>query len=581
MMNSSPYFMNSMPITSQPPVTLPSAQMPKPIGTDAAVEETNSENTPVSNVTVQPPPPPPPPPSSTPSPSSENNNFCNGSSKQAPGSGGIKFTLPKKKIQNKNFQSNREVAQERINNFRSYTESSSANTEEDANVPLHPNILQQKSVSTMAQDSWPPSLKNYVNECFRKCKNDFDKDQVEIILKGKLIRAYNDGIIYTKDWDLEPLPSIHSERMEIEQNTSSTVKNQHSKMNSNSKANFQHRNRNYSYRSRSRSHSRSYSRSRSRSRSRTPPRKVVRRKRHSSSSDSSDDSRGSRRTLSSSIIGPADLRNSRNNNFSKNKKKKKKGNKMSFTVDPEYTTDERLLKRAARFEVKTKRRPNDLVFTISNPFVIDESGADIEWGSDAIIGTCLDLEKPFLRLTGAVDPASVRPVEVLMKSLTMVKKHWVENQDYHFVCEQLKSIRQDLVVQCIRNSFTVQVYETHARIALEKGDHTEFNQCQSQLKALYQEVDEGNRLEFTGYHILYTIYTENTLEMKNILAELQPDDKSDEVVSHAIKIAKTWSSNNYHRFFKLYISAPKMSAFIIDWFIERIRKAALKAIIKS
>ncbi|KFM67786.1 Leukocyte receptor cluster member 8-like protein, partial [Stegodyphus mimosarum] len=252
MMNSSPYFMNSMPITSQPPVTLPSAQLPKLNGTDAAVEETNSENTPVSNLTVQPPPPPPPPPSSSPSPNSENNNFCNGGSKQAPGSGGIKFTLPKKKIQNKNFQSNREVTQERINNFRSYTESSSANSEGDANVPLHPNILQQKSVSTMAQDSWPPSLKNYVNECFRKCKNDFDKDQVEIILKGKLIRAYNDGIIYTKDWDLEPLPSIHSERMEIEQNTSSTVKNQHPKMNSNSKANFQHRNRSYAYRSRSR-----------------------------------------------------------------------------------------------------------------------------------------------------------------------------------------------------------------------------------------------------------------------------------------------------------------------------------------
>lgn len=50
------------------------------------------------------------------------------------------------------------------------------------------------------------SFRHYVNECFKKCKNDIDKDQVEIILKGKLVRAYNDGTIFTKDWSTEPLP---------------------------------------------------------------------------------------------------------------------------------------------------------------------------------------------------------------------------------------------------------------------------------------------------------------------------------------------------------------------------------------
>lgn len=52
----------------------------------------------------------------------------------------------------------------------------------------------------------------------------------------------------------------------------------------------------------------------------------------------------------------------------------------------------------------------------------------------------------FPSLTQAPDPSTIRSIEILKKSLKMVRLHWIANQDYHYACEQLKSVRQDLTV---------------------------------------------------------------------------------------------------------------------------------------
>ena len=65
------------------------------------------------------------------------------------------------------------------------------------------------------------------------------------------------------------------------------------------------------------------------------------------------------------------------------------------------------------------------------------------------------------------------------------------------------------------------------------------------------------------------------------MASLTASMKQDECISFALQLRSSWSLCDYHRFFRLYAKAPRMSGFLIDWFVERERKAAMKLILKS
>jgi len=185
-------------------------------------------------------------------------------------------------------------------------------------------------------------------------------------------------------------------------------------------------------------------------------------------------------------------------------------------------------------------------------------------------------------LTSAPNPAMIRPQRVLEHSLKLVKDKWRQEANYHHACDQLKSIRQDLTVQCIRNEFTVSVYETHARIALEKGDHAEFNQCQVQLRALYDSAElPGCRCEFLAYRILFYIFTKDANDMMTLFNSLTLEIRQDPAVSHALKVCKAWLLGNYHSFFQLYLYAPNMSGHLMDLYVTRERKEALRKIAKT
>ncbi|XP_037074842.1 leukocyte receptor cluster member 8-like [Pollicipes pollicipes] len=430
---------------------------------------------------------------------------------------------------------------------------------------------QSAASAANASSDWPDSLKRYVTRSFERAVTDVEKNRVQSVLREKITAAAAVGPLALRDWDAEPLPNLAGSLAD----RTAPAGAGHSPMRGRGRP-----------RPASQSAGRYFrGRSRSRSRSRSPPERGgygrtgrgARRRRNSSSGSSRDDEH---RTT------PRKNKNSR-----LEKKRGRKDGKAHFyslngsAGGATISTSEQLQKRASRFagdRGSSRPRPRlQLQSVLQSSVTAGEDGEELDWSSLHIVGTCQDLEKRFLRLTAAPEASSVRPPDVLRRSLELVKAKWKKTQDYHNACDQLKSIRQDLTVQGIRDQFTVHVYETHARIALEKKDHTEFNQCQTQLKALYREVGGVNRLEFTAYRLLYFIFTKAITDITTTLATLTDEDKRDESVKHALQVRTAWSHGNFVRFFRLYQVAPKMSGFLMDWFVERERKEALRKVIKT
>ncbi|KAI8601904.1 SAC3/GANP/Nin1/mts3/eIF-3 p25 family-domain-containing protein [Dissophora ornata] len=266
------------------------------------------------------------------------------------------------------------------------------------------------------------------------------------------------------------------------------------------------------------------------------------------------------------------------------KYRRKKSRRLSPSPELETLGAEeraRREKRMRRFEDDvpdrpSMKKPNRVDYTppVYNSDVID-------WDEYTIVGTSTKLEKNYLRLTSAPDPSTVRPVHVLKKTLELLKDKWRQDQNYAYICNQFKSVRQDLTVQRIKNDFTVTVYEIHARIALEKGDLGEYNQCQTQLKQLYEYNLKGHVMEFTAYRILYLLHTRNPSDIIAMLASLTPAQKEDPAVKHALQVRTALASSNYYTLFKLYLTAPNMGGYLMDQFVERERVQALKTICKA
>ena len=70
-------------------------------------------------------------------------------------------------------------------------------------------------------------------------------------------------------------------------------------------------------------------------------------------------------------------------------------------------------------------------------------------------------------------------------------------------------------------------------------------------------------------------------DISTISLELSSDLKKVPCIEHAQRLCSAWLSGNYLQFFRLYRTAQFMCGALIDIFIERERKAALKIMAKA
>ena len=73
----------------------------------------------------------------------------------------------------------------------------------------------------------------------------------------------------------------------------------------------------------------------------------------------------------------------------------------------------------------------------------------------------------------------------------------------------------------------------------------------------------------------------DVVDLTTELVYLTPALREDSCVSHALSLRAAWALGNYNRFFKLYLCAPRMASYLIDKFLDRERKIALRAMLKT
>lgn len=288
-------------------------------------------------------------------------------------------------------------------------------------VPAPTTITADQTTSTANQTELPESMKNFIKRSLSSC-SESDKNEMTRLVSALVAKVRADNRIFIHNWDLEPIPLLSSQSLSLKSTNDNSLQiNVQTSIDGGQ--NIQG----------------SADSKKRKSRWET-------------------DSNGN---VSFSV--PVDTTSSK-----KSKYQPSVATQSLPSTEKIMTPEERSLRqqRASRFQfvtsnetssTKTKNekkkgknfRVDEYSSSKSNT---DNNAAEFDLESLKIVGTCQTLEKDYFRLTSAPDPSTVRPLDILRKSLQLIKKKWKDGGvEYIYICSQLKAVRQDLTVQNIRN----------------------------------------------------------------------------------------------------------------------------------
>jgi len=118
-------------------------------------------------------------------------------------------------------------------------------------------------------------------------------------------------------------------------------------------------------------------------------------------------------------------------------------------------------------------------------------------------------------------------------------------------------------------------------MALESSDLKEFKYCESRLRELYELGLSGCRDEFFAYRVLYSACTRAKTDLNMFIASLTPQQKQQVFIKQALDVHTAISTDNYHKFFVLYMNAHNMGSYILDHIAEAERVKALTIMTKA
>lgn len=237
---------------------------------------------------------------------------------------------------------------------------------------------------------------------------------------------------------------------------------------------------------------------------------------------------------------------------------------------------------------KQKKKDSEISTSFINPQRKRQLSRDMSFEEiveeNKIVGTCQNLEKEYLRLTNVEpEPSLFRPPEVLKKSLEFCLDKFHKTRNYEYIRDQLRSIRQDLIVQDIEDEFSVLVYETVARLAIEHFDWDNFNQSLNPLESFYAQGlgKKENIAEISAYKIMYLVGFKDKTGLYSFIPKLDEETLASSAVQFAIEAWKAVDGCPWSKFFKMLNEATPLMKNVMGISVPSLRFGILGKIQKA